>query len=48
MSQLPIFLFGVAVFFIGGVGLVFVGLDAVKSWSARDEANSENASRGKQ
>ncbi len=38
MSQATIFLFGVAVFFIGGVGLVLVGLDAFRSWSQEDEA----------
>jgi hypothetical protein len=38
VSQLPIFLFGVAVFFIGGVGLILVGLDAFRSWSDDDEA----------
>jgi len=37
MSQTAIFLFGVGVFFIGGVGLVLVGLDAFQSWSREDE-----------
>jgi hypothetical protein len=42
VSQATIFLFGVAVFFIGGVGLVLVGLDAFRSWSQVDEdAGSE-------
>jgi hypothetical protein len=37
VNQLPIFLFGVAVFFTGGVGLMLVGLDAFRSWSDDDE-----------
>jgi len=37
VSQTAIFLFGVSVFFIGGVGLVLVGLDAFRSWSSEDE-----------
>lgn len=37
MSQFAIFLFGTAVFFLGGVGLVLVGLDAFRSWSDDDE-----------
>jgi hypothetical protein len=37
MSQVAIFLFGVGVFFVGGVGLVLVGLDAFHSWSDDDE-----------
>ena len=41
MSQLAIFLFGVVVFFTGGVGLVLVGLDSVKAWSRGDEEDSE-------
>lgn len=41
MSQLAIFLFGVVVFFTGGVGLVLVGLDSVKAWSREDEEDSE-------
>lgn len=45
MSQTAIFLFGAAVFFIGGLGLVIVGLDAVKAWSASDEIDSENEAR---
>jgi len=42
VSQANIFLFGVAVFFIGGVGLVLVGLDAFRSWSDVDEPGSAN------
>jgi len=42
MSDLAIFLFGVVVFFIGGVGLVLVGLDAFRSWSDTDEPGSAN------
>ena len=45
MSQLGIFLFGVAVFFLGGVGLVLVGLDAFHSWSDDDETAGEPAAR---
>jgi len=45
MSQLVIFLFGATVFFVAGVGLVLVGLDAVKAWSATDEIDSENEAR---
>lgn len=45
MSQLAIFLFGAIVFFVAGVGLVLVGLDAVKSWSHNDEVDSENEAR---
>lgn len=45
MSQLAIFLFGATVFFVAGVGLVLVGLDAVKSWSDTDEIDSENEAR---
>jgi hypothetical protein len=37
VSQSAIFLFGTAVFFLGGVGLVLVGLDAFHSWSDEDE-----------
>ena len=42
MSQANIFLFGVAVFFIGGVGLVLAGLDSFRSWSDVDEPESAN------
>jgi len=42
MSQFGIFLFGVTVFFLGGVGLVLVGLDAFRSWSDVDEPGSAN------
>lgn len=45
MSQATIFLFGVAVFFLGGVGIVLIGLDAFRSWSAEDEAAGESALR---
>jgi len=37
VSQSAIFLFGTAVFFLGGVGLVLVGLDAFRAWSVEDE-----------
>jgi hypothetical protein len=40
MTQIGIFLFGVGVFFVGGVGLVLVGLDAFRSWSDEDEKSS--------
>ena len=43
MSQAAIFLFGVAVFFLGGVGLVLVGLDAFRSWSDDDEEEGHDA-----
>lgn len=36
MSQAAIFGFGVAVFFLGGLGLVLIGLDAFRSWSRDD------------
>jgi hypothetical protein len=36
MSQATIFGFGVAVFFLGGIGLVLIGLDAFRSWSRDD------------
>ena len=36
MSQGAIFAFGVTVFFMGGFGLVLVGLDAFRSWSRDD------------
>jgi len=45
VSQLGIFLFGIAVFFLGGVGLVLVGLDAFHSWSDDDEMAGEPAAR---
>ena len=45
MSQLAIFLFGTGVFFLGGVGLVLVGLDAFRSWSDDDETAGEPAAR---
>jgi hypothetical protein len=45
VSQLAIFLFGTGVFFLGGVGLVLVGLDAFRSWSEEDEASGEPAFR---
>ena len=45
MSQLAIFLFGVGVFFVGGLGLVLVGLDAFRSWSNDDETAGEPAAR---
>lgn len=45
MSQVAIFLFGTGVFFLGGVGLVLVGLDAFRSWSEEDEATGEAAFR---
>lgn len=40
MTQVGIFLFGVGVFFVGGVALVLVGLDAFNSWSDEDEKSS--------
>jgi hypothetical protein len=45
VSQLAIFLFGVGVFFVGGLGLVLVGLDAFRSWSDDDETAGEPAAR---
>ena len=45
MSQTAIFLFGTGVFFLGGLGLVLVGLDAFRSWSEADEATGESAFR---
>jgi len=36
VSQAVIFGFGVAVFFLGGLGLVLIGLDAFRSWSRDD------------
>jgi hypothetical protein len=43
VSQTAIFLFGVGVFFLGGVGLVLVGLDAFRSWSEEDEEEGHDA-----
>jgi hypothetical protein len=45
VSQLPIFLFGVAVFFVGGVGMVLIGLDLFRSWSEDDEVAGGDAFR---
>lgn len=45
MSQSAIFLFGTGVFFLGGLGLVLVGLDAFRSWSEADEATGASAFR---
>jgi len=45
VSQFAIFLFGTAVFFLGAVGLVLVGLDAFRAWSDDDEAAGEPAFR---
>jgi len=45
VSQTAIFLFGTGVFFVGGVGLVLVGLDAFHSWSDDDETAGEPAAR---
>ncbi len=45
MSQLAIFLFGTAVFFLGAVGLVLIGLDAFQGWSDDDEVAGEGAFR---
>jgi hypothetical protein len=45
VSQFAIFLFGTVVFFLGGVGLVLVGLDAFRSWSDDDETAGESAFR---
>jgi hypothetical protein len=42
VSQVTIFLFGLGVFFVGGVGLVLVGLDAFRAWSDVDEPGSAN------
>ena len=36
MSQAVVFGFGVVVFFLGGLGLVLIGLDAFRSWSRND------------
>jgi len=36
VNQAVIFGFGVAVFFLGGLGLVLIGLDAFRSWSRDD------------
>jgi len=40
VSQVPIFLFGTVVFFMGGLGMTLVGLDAFRSWSDDDEAGA--------
>ena len=45
MSQAAIFGFGVAVFFLGGLGMVLIGLDAFRSWSRDDIATGEPAFR---
>lgn len=45
MSQAAIFGFGVAVFFLGGLGLVLIGLDAFRSWSRDDETEGAPAFR---
>jgi len=45
VSQFAVFLFGTGVFFLGGLGLVLVGLDAFRSWSEDDEASGEPAFR---
>jgi hypothetical protein len=45
VNQTAIFLFGVGVFFLGGVGLVLIGLDAFHSWSDDDETVGEPAFR---
>lgn len=41
MSQTTIFLFGVVVFFLGGLGMVLIGLDGFRSWSKDDEGSVE-------
>jgi hypothetical protein len=38
MTAVQLFSFGLAVFILGALGLVLVGLDAFRSWLARDEA----------
>lgn len=45
MSQVAIFGFGVAVFFLGGLGLVMIGLESFRSWSRGDVAAGEPAFR---
>ena len=45
MSQAAIFGFGVAVFFLGGLGLVLIGLDAFRSWSRDDVTEGAPAFR---
>lgn len=45
MSQAVIFGFGVVVFFLGGLGMVLIGLDAFRSWSRDDVAAGEPAFR---
>ena len=44
MSQVPLFLFGTGVFFVGGLGLTLIGLDAFRSWSQDDEDASRDTS----
>jgi len=44
MNDIPLFLFGAAVFFVGGLGLVLIGLDAFRSWSDDDDAAGHGAS----
>ena len=45
MSQSAIFLVGTGVFFLGGLGLVLVGLDAFRSWAGAEEGTGEWAVR---
>jgi hypothetical protein len=45
VSQAAIFGFGVVVFFLGGLGLVLIGLDAFRSWSRDDTSAGEPLSR---
>jgi hypothetical protein len=45
VNQLAIFLFGVAVFFVGGVGMVLIGLDLFRSWEVEDEVAGGDAFR---
>ncbi len=45
MSQTAIFGFGVVVFFLGGLGMVLIGLDAFRSWSRDDITEGEPAAR---
>lgn len=45
MNQVPIFLFGVAVFFVGGAGMVLIGLNLFRSWSEEDEVAGGDAFR---
>jgi hypothetical protein len=44
MNEVPLFLFGTGVFFVGGLGLVLIGLDAFRSWSDDDEAEGRDTS----